>query len=70
MDKKPSYQQATESTAKDLRTVAKGISAHQLSRLSLPEVEAVVDLISKVIPAGNLPDCPVVVSPPRKCNRM
>lgn len=55
MDKKPSYQQATESTAKDLRTVAKKISVQQLSRLSLPEVEAVVDLISKVIPAGNVP---------------
>lgn len=55
MSKKPSYQQATESTAKDLRTVAKKISAQQLSRLSLPEVEAVVELISKVIPAGNVP---------------
>ncbi|MBI5950073.1 MAG: hypothetical protein HY865_00315 [Chloroflexi bacterium] len=55
MSKKPSYQQATESTAKDLRTVAKKISVQQLSRLSLPEVEAVVELISKVIPAGNVP---------------
>jgi hypothetical protein len=55
MNKKPGYQQVTESTAKDLRTVAKKISVQQLSRLSLPEVEAVVDLISKVIPAGNVP---------------
>jgi hypothetical protein len=55
MSKKQSYQQVTESTAKDLRTVAKKISVQQLSRLSLPEVEAVVELISKVIPAGNVP---------------
>ena len=55
IDKKPSYQQATQLTAKDLRTVAKTVSVHQLSRLSLPEVDAVVDLISKVVPAGNVP---------------
>jgi len=55
MDKKPSYQQATESTARDLKTVARKISVQQLSRLSLPEVDAVVELISKVMPAGNVP---------------
>jgi len=54
-DKKPSYQQATQSTAEDLRTVARTISVQQLSRLSLPEVDAVVELISKVVPAGNVP---------------
>ncbi len=54
-DNKPSYQQATQSTANDLRTVAKAISVQQLSRLSLPELEAVVDLISKIVPAGNVP---------------
>ena len=54
-DKKSSYQRASQLTAKDLRTVAKTISVQQLSRLSLPEVEAVVDLISKVVPAGNVP---------------
>ncbi|MBK8615939.1 MAG: hypothetical protein IPN96_02265 [Anaerolineales bacterium] len=54
-DKKPSYQQATQYTAKDLRTVARTISVQQLSRLSLPEVDAVVELISKVVPAGNVP---------------
>ncbi|CAG0969124.1 hypothetical protein ANAEL_01080 [Anaerolineales bacterium] len=35
--------------------MAKKISVQQLSRLSLPEVEAVVQLISKIIPAGNVP---------------
>lgn len=52
---KPSYQQASQLTADDLRTVAKSISAQQLSRLSLPELESVVELISKVVPAGNVP---------------
>jgi hypothetical protein len=55
MDKRPSYQEATQSTAKNLRTVAKDISVQQLSRLSLPEVEAVVELISRMMPAGNVP---------------
>ncbi len=55
MDKKPSYQQATQATAKDLQTVARKISVQQLSRLSLPEVDAVVEMISRVIPAGNVP---------------
>jgi len=54
-EKKPSYQQASQLTANDLRSVARRISAHKLSRLSLPEVEVVVDLISKIIPAGNVP---------------
>ncbi|MFN8412597.1 MAG: hypothetical protein U0Z26_09440 [Anaerolineales bacterium] len=54
-DKRPSYQQASQLTAKDLRTIAKSASVQQLSRLSLPEVDAVVDLISKVVPAGNVP---------------
>ena len=54
-DKKSDYQRASELTAKDLRTVAKTISIQQLSRLSLPELEAVVDLIAKVVPAGNVP---------------
>lgn len=53
--KRSTLQQASQLTANDLRSVAKTISAHQLSRLSLPEVEAVVQLVSKVMPAGNVP---------------
>ncbi len=49
------YQRASQLTAHDLRTVAKVVSAQQLSRLSLPELDAVVDLVSKVVPAGNVP---------------
>jgi hypothetical protein len=55
MNKKPSYQQATLDTAKDLQAVARKNSVQQLSRLSLPEVDAVVELISKIMPAGNVP---------------
>ena len=53
--KKSNLQRASQLTATNLRTVAKTISVQQLSRLSLPEVEAVVDLVSKVVPAGNVP---------------
>lgn len=53
--KAPTLQKASELTAKDLRTVAKTISAQQLSRLTLPEIEAVVQLVSRVVPAGNVP---------------
>lgn len=55
MNKKESIQRVTELTAKDLRTVAKDISSQQLSRLTLPEVEAVVQMVSKIMPAGNVP---------------
>ena len=54
-DKKNNYQRASQLTAKNLRTVAKTISVQKLSRLSLPELEAVVDLIAKIVPAGNVP---------------
>ncbi|MBL8098074.1 MAG: hypothetical protein JNK81_02780 [Anaerolineales bacterium] len=53
--KKASIHDVTEMTAKDLRTVAKNISSQKLSRLTLPEVEAVVQLVSKIMPAGNVP---------------
>jgi len=49
------YQRATTETAANLRTVAKSLSSEGISRLSLPEVEAVIELTSKVIPAGNVP---------------
>ncbi len=55
MNNNKSYQQASQLTQQDLGTVAKSISAQQLSRLSLPEVEAVVELVSRVVPAGNVP---------------
>lgn len=50
-----SVKKASELTAASLRTVAKDISVEQLSRLTLPEIEAVVQLISRIVPAGNVP---------------
>lgn len=46
---------ASELTAASLRTVMKTITAQNLSRLTLPEIEAVVQLVSKIMPAGNVP---------------
>lgn len=54
-DKKPSYEKASQFTANNLRSVTQTLPVQELSRLSLPEVEAVVELISKVVPAGNVP---------------
>ena len=51
----PSVKKASELTAASLRTVVKNISVQQLSRLTLPEIESVVQLVSKIIPAGNVP---------------
>jgi hypothetical protein len=49
------YQQATTKTANDLRTIAQSQAIQELSRLSLPEIDAVVDLTAQIIPAGNVP---------------
>jgi len=50
-----SYQQASIKTANNLRTLAHSTDLHQLSRLSLPEIDALVDRVAQVIPAGNVP---------------
>lgn len=50
-----SYQQASTKTANDLRTIAQSQVIRDLSRLSLPEIDAVVDLTAQVMPAGNVP---------------
>lgn len=50
-----SVKKASELTAASLRTVVKNISVQQLSKLTLPEIESVVQLISRIIPAGNVP---------------
>lgn len=55
MRPKSDFQKQTDLTAKNLRDTAQSPSVRQLSRLSLPEIDKVVDLVSKVIPAGNVP---------------
>lgn len=52
---KTTVNKASELTAASLRSVVKAISVQQLTRLTLPEIEAVVQLVSKIIPAGNVP---------------
>jgi hypothetical protein len=49
------YKQASILTANDLEKVAKTLPVQQLSKLTLPEIDAVVDLVAQVIPAGNVP---------------
>jgi len=48
-------QLATTQTAKHLRTVAQSGPVRDLSRLTLPEIDAVVDQVSRIVPAGNIP---------------
>ena len=49
------YSEATVKTADSLKSVAHSKKIQELSTLSLPEIEAVVDLVARVIPAGNVP---------------
>lgn len=49
------YTTASLKTADNLKTIAQELRLRDLSRLSLPEIEAATDLISQVIPAGNIP---------------
>ncbi|PJF21985.1 MAG: hypothetical protein CUN56_08285, partial [Phototrophicales bacterium] len=49
------YYQATQITADDLRTIARSLAIDEVTRLALPEVDEVVDVVSRVVPAGNVP---------------
>ncbi len=55
MDAHQIYSQATIKTAGNLRTIAYSLAAEGLSRLTLPEVDAAIDLVAQVVPAGNVP---------------
>ncbi len=55
MDTSRRYAEASTKTADSLRTIAHSKMVRDLSHLSLPEVEAVIDLVARVIPAGNVP---------------
>ncbi|MEW5956729.1 MAG: hypothetical protein AB1801_03325 [Chloroflexota bacterium] len=49
--------QASIKTADDLRTVVQlsQLSVLEVSRLTLPELEAVIDQVARLVPAGNIP---------------
>jgi hypothetical protein len=49
------FKQASIKTADNLRTVARSIRVTEVSSLSLPEIDAAVDIISRLVPAGNVP---------------
>lgn len=55
MTSSTNYQQATIKTANDLRGIAQSEDLRSLSQLSLPEIEAVVNLTAQIMPAGNVP---------------
>ena len=55
MTKSSTYDRATKDTAENLHKVADSMALKRLTKLSLPELDAVVDLVAKVIPAGNVP---------------
>jgi hypothetical protein len=49
------YTQASIATADNLKSIAESASARSMSRLSLPEVDAVVEQVARILPAGNVP---------------
>lgn len=55
MDAHSQYLQATQATATNLKTIAQSQLVQDLSRLSLPEVEATSERIAEMLPAGNVP---------------
>ena len=49
------YRAASIKTADNLKTIARAISTKELSRLTLPEIEEITEVIGRIIPAGNVP---------------
>lgn len=49
------FREASIKTADNLKTIAQSDLLRDLSRLSLPEIEATTNLVSQVVPAGNVP---------------
>jgi hypothetical protein len=55
MDIQERYAEASVKTADNLRTIAQSKMLRDLSSLSLPEIDAVVNVIARLTPAGNVP---------------
>lgn len=49
------FQEASIKTAENLKTIAQSDLLRDLSRLSLPEIEATSNLMSQMVPACNIP---------------
>lgn len=50
-----SLSQSSISTASSLRAVVRSQPVSELTQLSLPEIDNVVDLVARILPAGNVP---------------
>ncbi len=48
------YAKASIATADNLKTIAQALMVDELSPLSLPEMEEAVDMVAKMVPAGNV----------------
>ena len=48
-------ERVTKETAESLKEVARPLARKKLTQLTLPEVDAVIEEVSKIIPAGNVP---------------
>lgn len=55
MDLKATFAQASIKTSENLKTIARESAIRELSQLSLPEIDEVVELVAQVLPAGNVP---------------
>lgn len=55
MTSHPQYKDISSQTANDLKTIAESTAVRKLSPLSLPEIDAVVNRVAQMIPAGNVP---------------
>src|SRR5580765_7959037 len=55
MDVPADYRALSVKTADNLRTIARSQLIRDVSRLSLPQIDAVVALVAQIIPAGNVP---------------
>jgi hypothetical protein len=55
MKNEEAYKDASSKTAINLRTIAHSIFVRDASKLSLPEIDSVVDRFSRIVPAGNVP---------------
>lgn len=49
------YSEASMKTIGNLKTIAHTMALGQVSQLSLPEIDAVVEQVAQVVPAGNVP---------------
>jgi hypothetical protein len=55
VDNRRRYAEATIVTRENLKEIAQSPTVRNLSHLSLPEIDSVVEQVSQVVPAGNLP---------------